>query len=297
MLAAPTLLAHGAPALVEALVPAILDGRHGWCQLFSEPVAGSNLAGLHTRAVRDGDELVVTGQKVWTSLGQWADYGILIARTDDKRERHAGLTAFVVPMDLPGLTARPIREMTGSAEFCEVFLDEVALGPEHVLGAVGEGWRVITTGLASERAIVGANAVQLEMMFDDLVALARAAQFVGGTVAIEHDDVQASLAGVLGEVEAAKLIVLDIARRAIEGGEHPSDGPLAKLCYAECYVLLCEHALELLSSAVEIDEAGRPVAARWYEAFLWSRALTISGGSSEIMRGLIGRQLLGLPRA
>ena len=124
MLAAPTLLAHGAPALVEALVPAILDGRHGWCQLFSEPVAGSNLAGLHTRAVRDGDELVVTGQKVWTSLGRWADYGILIARTDPDAPKHRGITYFAFPMRQDGVEVRPLREMTGRSLFNEVFVDE-----------------------------------------------------------------------------------------------------------------------------------------------------------------------------
>ena len=212
-------------------------------------------------------------------------------------ERHAGVTAFVVPMDLPGIEVRPIREMTGLAEFCEVFLDEVRLGPEHVLGEVNGGWKLVTSGLASERAFVGANSVQLERLFDDLVALASAARLPDGSLAIGHEDVQQTLALALAEVEEAKLITRDTVDRIFRDEEHPSDGPVAKLAYTEMNVALCELALELITSSVSIDEAGREVAERWRHNFLWSRALTISGGASEIMRGLIGRQLLGLPRA
>ncbi|MEQ9162666.1 MAG: acyl-CoA dehydrogenase family protein, partial [Ilumatobacter fluminis] len=129
MLAAPTLLAHGSPELVERFVPRILDGEHGWCQLFSEPGAGSDLAGLQTRAERDGDEWVITGQKVWTSLGQWADYGILIARTAPDLPKHRGLSYFVFPMRQDGVEVRPLREMTGRALFNEVFIDEARVPP------------------------------------------------------------------------------------------------------------------------------------------------------------------------
>ncbi len=223
--------------------------------------------------------------------------GTLLARTDPTVDRHAGITAFVIPMDLPGIEIRPIREMTGSAEFCEVFFDDVRVGPEHVLGEVGGGWSVVTSGLASERAFVGANAVQVERLFDDLVALARSARLLDGTPIIQLADVQARLAEAKARVGEATLIVRDTVARILDDDEHPSDGPVAKLTYTELNVALCELALELIASSASIDDDGAAVADRWYHNFLWSRALTISGGASEIMRGLIGRQLLGLPRA
>ena len=297
MLASHAILEHGSDGQKREYLPKIRAGEHIWCQLFSEPDAGSDLASLRTRADRDGDGFVVTGQKIWSTDAQWADMGMLLARTDPTVDRHAGLTAFVVPMDLPGIDVRPIREMTGMAEFCEVFLDGVRLGPEHVLGEVDGGWKVITSGLASERAFVGANALQLEMMIDDLIALASTARLADGTTAIEHEDVQRQLAEAMAKVEGVKLIVRDTVERILRDEEHPSDGPVAKLAYSELNVELCETALQLIASSVAIDDAGRAVADRWHHNFLWSRALTISGGASEILRGLVGRQLLGLPRA
>ena len=271
MMAAQGILDFGTEAQKYEYLPRIRRGEHIWCQLFSEPDAGSDLAALRTRAEPTADGFVVTGQKVWNTDAHWADMGILIARTDAQADRHAGLTIFLVPMRLAGIEVRPLREMTGSAEFCEVFFDGLRLEPRHVLGEVDDGWHVITAGLATERAAVGANAVQLEMMFDDLVALARAVRYEDGRAAIDHADVRARLGQTMVNVEASKLIVLDIARRALTVDEHASDGPLAKLSYTEVYVELCEHALQLLSSASSTDEAASQVVARWYEAFLWSR--------------------------
>jgi alkylation response protein AidB-like acyl-CoA dehydrogenase len=296
MLAAHAIVEFGTQGQKQAYLPRIRSGEHVWCQLFSEPDAGSDLVALRTRAVSDGDGFVVTGQKIWSTDAQWADMGVLLARTDPS-ERHAGVTAFVVPMDLPGIEVRPIREMTGMAEFCEVFLDEVRLGPEHVLGEVNGGWKLVTSGLASERAFVGANSVQLERLFDDVVALASAARLPDGSLAVEHEDVQQQLAVALAKVEEVKLITRDTVERIFRDQEHPSDGPVAKLAYTDMNVELCEIAMALIASSVSVDDAGREVAERWHHNFLWSRALTISGGASEIMRGLIGRQLLGLPRA
>jgi alkylation response protein AidB-like acyl-CoA dehydrogenase len=297
MLAAHTIIAFGTEDQKRALLPKIRSGEHIWCQLFSEPDAGSDLASLRTRAEPDGDGFVVTGQKIWSTDAQWSDMGTLLARTDPRVDRHAGITAFVIPMDLPGIEVRPIREMTGHAEFCEVFLDAVRVGPEHVLGEVNGGWKVITSGLASERAFVGANAVQLERLFQDLVALAAAARLPDGTAAIAHEDVQAQLADACARVQEVKLIVRDTVERILADNEHPSDGPVAKLAYTEMNVALCELALQLIGTSAAIDPIHREVADRWHHNFLWSRALTISGGASEIMRGLIGRQLLNLPRA
>lgn len=297
MLASHAILSFGSPEQRADLLPRIRAGEHVWCQLFSEPDAGSDLASLRTKAVRDGEHFLVTGQKVWSTDAQWADRGLLLARTDPDVDRHAGLTAFVVPMDLPGIEVRPIREMTGAEEFCEVFLDGVRLGPEHVLGEVDGGWAVITAGLASERAFVGANSVLLDRLFEDLVTLARTTRLPDGSAAIEHEDVRDELASALVDVELAKLVVRDTVDRILLDAEHPSDGPVAKLAYTEVNVALCELALRLLSSAVSVDDDGLAAAERCRAGFLWSRALTISGGASEILRGLVGRQLLGLPRA
>jgi alkylation response protein AidB-like acyl-CoA dehydrogenase len=296
MLAAHAILEFGTEEQKQEYLPKIRSGEHVWCQLFSEPDAGSDLASLRTRAVADGERFVVTGQKIWSTDAQWADMGMLLARTDPE-QRHGGVTAFVVPMGLPGIEVRPIREMTGLSEFCEVFLDEVRLGPEHVLGEVNGGWKLVTSGLASERAFVGANSVQLERLVADLVDLASTARLPDGTRAIDHEDVQGQLADALAKVEGVRLITRDTVDRILRDEEHPSDGPVAKLAYTEMNVELCEIAMGLIASSVAIDDVGREVAERWHHNFLWSRALTISGGTSEIMRGLIGRQLLGLPRA
>ncbi|MDG2029148.1 MAG: acyl-CoA dehydrogenase family protein [Acidimicrobiales bacterium] len=297
MLAAHAVIEFGSEAQKAAYLPKIRAAEHIWCQLFSEPDSGSDLASLRCRADADGGGFSVTGQKIWSTDAQWADMGMLLARTDPAVDRHAGITAFVMPMDLPGIDVRPIREMTGEAEFCEVFLDEVRLGPEHILGEVDDGWRVITSGLASERAFVGANAIQLQRMLADLVLLASTARLSDGSTAIEHEDVLATLASALARVEEVTLIVRDTVDRILVDEEHSSDGPVAKLAYTETNVALCELALGLIASSSTIDDDGIEVADRWRHNFLWSRALTISGGSSEIMRGLIGRQLLGLPRA
>jgi alkylation response protein AidB-like acyl-CoA dehydrogenase len=296
MLASHALLTFGSDDQKAALLPRIRAGEHVWCQLFSEPDAGSDLASLRTRAEPTGEGWRVTGQKIWSTDAQWADMGTLLARTDPTVDRHAGITAFVIPMDLPGIEVRPIREMTGYEEFCEVFLDEVRVGPEHVLGAVDDGWRVVTSGLASERAFVGANAIQLQRMFDDLVSLARTVRLPDGSAPIDHEDIRAQLADALVRVEEVKAIVRGTVDSILHDDEDPSDGPIAKLAYTELNVALTELALELLASSSSVDD-GIEVADRWYHNFLWSRALTISGGASEILRGLIGRQLLGLPRA
>jgi alkylation response protein AidB-like acyl-CoA dehydrogenase len=296
MLASHALLEFGTTAQKDELLPRIRSGEHIWCQLFSEPDAGSDLASLRTRAEPDGDGFVVTGQKIWSTDAHWADMGLLLARTDPSAAKHAGITAFVVPMALPGIEPRPIREITGMAEFCEVFFDGVRLGPEHVLGDVNGGWTVATSGLASERAFVGANALQLRMMFSDLVALASTARLVDGTRAIEHEDVQRQLARALARVEEVSLLVRDTVDRILVDAEHPTDGPVAKIAYSELNVELCQLAMEVIDSSMSVDAAGREVERRWHHNFLWSRSQTIAGGSSEIMRGLVARQLLGLPR-
>jgi alkylation response protein AidB-like acyl-CoA dehydrogenase len=199
-------------------------------------------------------------------------------------------------MNTPGITVRPIREMTGAAEFCEVFFDDVRLPADAVLGEVDKGWDVATAGLASERSYVGANAVQLDLMHSDLVALARAVRLDDGRSALEHEDVQQQVAAFWTRVLGVQLLVRDAAARAVVNRDTPVDGPEAKLAYTELNVSMCEYAIELLATG-QVGPEHADLVHRWEHAQLWSRALTISGGSSQIITGVLAQAMLGLPRS
>jgi alkylation response protein AidB-like acyl-CoA dehydrogenase len=298
LLAAHLIIGFGTQTQRDRYLPRIRSGADIWCQLFSEPGVGSDLARLSTKATALPDGGVrVDGQKVWTTDGQWSQMGVLIARTDPAAARpHAGLTAFLVDMDSPGIEVRPIREMTGSAEFCEVYLDGLVLPDDSMLGELNGGWAVVNSGLASERAYVGANAVMLALLFDDLVELATHLSLDGTTRAVDDPVVRETLADFTARVAA----VQGLARRAVErltiGADTPADGMIAKLAYTELNVDMCTYAVTLPATG-DLTPAGRDVYARWRQAFLWSRALTISGGSSEIIRNVLAVQLLGLPRS
>jgi alkylation response protein AidB-like acyl-CoA dehydrogenase len=298
LLAAHVLIAFGTEAQKQSYLPRIRSGTDVWCQLFSEPGVGSDLAALTTRAtaLADGSGFRVDGQKVWTTDAQWAQMGVLLARTDPTASLHSGITAFVVPMDAAGVDIRPIREMTGLEEFSEVFLDSVFLSHDHVLGQVDRGWEVVSSGLASERGYIGANAVQLDVMHQDLVALARVS-LLDGTPAIEQGDVRLQLASLKAAVEAARTSSLratsDDPLLVTDG----SEGLVAKLTYTELYVQLSEAAVALIGITERMDNRTDELRERWFHAMLWSRALTISGGASEIIRSLIAQQALGLPRS
>ena len=254
MLAAHAIVEFGTDAQKRELLPKIRSGEHVWCQLFSEPDAGSDLASLRTRAVPDGDGFVVTGQKIWSTDAQWADMGMLLARTDPTVDRHAGITAFVIPMDLPGIEVRPIREMTGYAEFCEVFLDGVRARPR---ARARRGRRRLEGRDVGPGVGAGVRRRQRRAARADVRATwspwPAAARLPDGTAAIAHEDVQAQLAGARARVEEVKLIVRDTVERILDDDEHPSDGPVAKLAYTEMNVALCELALQLISSSASID--------------------------------------------
>ncbi|MCZ8377354.1 acyl-CoA dehydrogenase family protein [Mycobacterium sp. CPCC 205372] len=297
LLAAHLIITFGTDAQRDRYLPRIRTGQDIWCQLFSEPGVGSDLARLSTKATAlPGGGFRVDGQKVWTTDAQWSQMGVLIARTDPHARPHAGLTVFLVDMASPGIDVRPIREMTGSEEFCEVYLDGVGLSADDVLGELNGGWAVVNSGLASERAYVGANAVMLELLLDDLVELAGHLQLDGATRAIEDPAVRDALADFTARVAAAQ----GLARRAVDrlsrGLDIPADGMSAKLAYTELNVELCTYAITLAASG-RLTPEGFDVYDRWRRAFLWSRALTISGGSSEIIRNVLAAQLLGLPRS
>ncbi|WP_224401874.1 acyl-CoA dehydrogenase family protein [Pseudonocardia sp. ICBG1034] len=285
-LVAPTVRLFGTPAQRELLVTPLLRGDELACQLFSEPSAGSDLAGLGTRAVREGDGWVVNGQKVWSSGAQFAGWGELICRTDPDAVKHRGLTAFLLPMDTPGVEVRPLRQMSGGTSFCEVFLDDVRIPDTLRLGEVGGGWGVTLATLGFERGHSGANA-DLGGGFADLLGDARA---LGRT---DDPDVRR----VLGEVWVAERIAELSAQRDREarlaGTDVGAVGSLRKLVWAQRLALVSDAAAQVLGPRLVAD-AGDGTH-RWVEHVLGAPGYRIAGGSDEVQRTIIAERLLGLP--
>jgi alkylation response protein AidB-like acyl-CoA dehydrogenase len=292
----PTLIAHGTPDQQQRYLGPLLRGEEKWCQFFSEPGAGSDLASLTTRAVRDGDEWVVTGQKVWTSGARHSAYGILLARTDLDVAKHEGLTMFVCPVDRPGITIRPLRQITGSSGFNEVFFDEVRLGAEHVLGPVGGGWRVGVTTLMNERATLGAGrAGSGAAVAAQLIATARA-------VGVADD---ATVRDALADFWIRETIVSYLGQRlraAVLAGRQPGpEGSIAKLAFGTLAWRAGELGIRFGGMATLAWPGDAPMVTGqpphgWARALLQAPAQTIAGGTTEVQKGIIGERLLGLPK-
>jgi alkylation response protein AidB-like acyl-CoA dehydrogenase len=282
----PTIAVHGTEEQQSRYLRRLWAGQDIWCQLFSEPGSGSDLPSLATRAVADGDGWVLNGQKVWTSLADRARYGLLLARTDTDRPKREGITAFLLDMETPGVTVRPLRQMTGDAEFNEVFLEDVVLASDAQLGPLGGGWRVATTTLMNERASIGS-------------ALGSSGSGPVG-LAIElyrtrHDGDPVARDAVTRMYIETELIRW-LAQRASQPGPAAS---VVKLFGTEHIRRMYEVILSLLGPEAmlwEDDGRGSPWTRGPYVAFLRSRAATIEGGSSEVMRNILGEQVLGLPR-
>jgi len=286
-MAGPTILRHGTEAQKERFCRPMLRGEEIWCQLFSEPEAGSDLASLRTRAVRDGDQWVVDGQKVWTSSAEVSDWGILLARTDPEATKRKGITYFLLDMRTPGIDIRPLRQMTGSSHFSEVFLDGVLVPHDNVLGQVHGGWAVTATTLANERGLIaGGNRAS------DAAALCALATELG-----RADD----------PVLRQKLVDCWIRQRiqgyhgyrlqtALSQGRQPGpETSIMKLFAAEYLRRLGAAALETLGPDGMRAGAG-PGGGDWQARFLHAPAIGIAGGSNEVQRGIIGERVLGLPR-
>jgi alkylation response protein AidB-like acyl-CoA dehydrogenase len=296
-MAAPTVLEHGSPELARELLRPLAIGEHIWCQLFSEPGAGSDLAGLATSAVPDGDEWVVTGQKVWTSLAHRARHALLLARTDPDRPKHQGLTYFVLDMHAEGVETRPLRQLTGQAEFNEVYLTGARIPDAHRLGAVGNGWRVAMTTLMNERsAIGGSSSVRGAGAIGDAVELwARRPE---RRTPVLRD----RLAALWTRAEAQRLTD-QRARRAATAGSPGPEGSIAKLVSAELNQHVYEWCMEFLGpeatlyGSYALREVSRAEDYRGpvQQRFLRSRANTIEGGTSEVLRNILGERILGLP--
>jgi alkylation response protein AidB-like acyl-CoA dehydrogenase len=293
-LVGPTLMAHGTETQRRQWMTRILSGDDIWCQLFSEPDAGSDLAALSTRAEKRGGVYVVTGQKVWSSYAKFADWGIGLVRTDSDAPRHTGISMLAIPMTAEGVEVRPLRQITGESEFNEVFLDGVEVPVEHLIGPENEGWGVANTTLANERgaSFVWKEQVLQEVAFDLLVkACARAGRL--GDALVRQRLAQARI-----EVEIFRLHNERTLGRLARGEEVGSESSLVKLFWAGMSQRLHETAVAVLGPAALLV-AGDECAidrGRWAHELLATRANSIMGGTSEIQRNVIGERLLGLPR-
>jgi alkylation response protein AidB-like acyl-CoA dehydrogenase len=287
--AGPTLLSGGTAEQKDRYLMPILAGEELWCQLFSEPGAGSDLANLSTRAVRDGDTWVVNGQKIWTTLGHQAVFGILVARTDPDVPKHRGISYFVCPMDTPGISVRPIVDLTGMHAFNEVFFDDVRIPAANLVGDEGQGWALAKVTLSNERVSLSTGGVlwgdgpRSEELFDlirdrggvrDLVMRQRVAQ-------------------LFIESEVLRLIRLRSVTAAVKGQPPGPEASIRK-------TLADVHGQRVMSLAKDLSGAHGlltfgSVDASWSYGYLYSRALTIGGGTSEVQRNIIAERVLGLP--
>ncbi|HUC36057.1 MAG TPA: acyl-CoA dehydrogenase [Acidimicrobiales bacterium] len=284
--ALPTIIAHGTAEQTERWVGPTLAGDLVWCQLFSEPGAGSDLASLSTRATRAEGGWVLDGQKVWTSMAARADFGICLARTDPDAPKHEGITYFVVDMRSPGIEVRPLREITGDALFNEVFLDSVFVPDDCVVGPVDGGWRLARTTLANERVSMSSGATfgfGIEWILGTLA----------GTRAGDDPVVLERLGGLVAEASSVALLGARTTLRSVSGVEPGPEASVRKLLGAEHEQRVQELGLVLLGPEGATTEAE---AGRWSRGFLSTRCLTIAGGTSEVQRNVIGERILGLPR-
>jgi acyl-CoA dehydrogenase len=288
----PTILAHGQQPAKDRWLPAMYRGEAIACQLFSEPGAGSDLASVATRAVRDGDEWVITGQKVWTSVAHHSQIGLVLTRTNPDAAKHRGITAFLVPMTAAGVEVRPLRQMTGGADFNEVFLTDVRVSDEHRVGAVDGGWTVALTTLMNERATVGnegAGPVAAALSPQRLAGLMRA------TSTLDDGALRGRLAELLVDAMATGHLNAR-ATRKLRGGVAP--GPemsVSKLMYAQNLTRAAHLIADVLGPRA-IADGGQWGTYAWSELLLATPALRILGGTEEIMKNILAERVLGLPK-
>ena len=306
--AGPTIVHAGTAEQKDRYLMPILAGEEIWCQLFSEPEAGSDLANLSTRAVRDGDEWVINGQKIWTSLAQWSKFGILIARTDPDAPKHAGITYFVCPMDAPGVEIRPIIEMTGAHTFNEVFLTDVRLPAENVIGEVNKGWGLAKVTLGNERVSLSSGGALwgLGPTGADLLDLVRSR---GGTT---DPELRQRLARLHTTEEILRLIRLRTVSARIRGEQPGPEASIRKVMADEHGQTIMGLAKDLAGAAgmltADPSKSGPDVTRGglgagplgstvdlWNHGFLFAPALTVGGGTGEVQRNILSERVLGLP--
>ena len=293
---APTVVTHGTEAQKERYLRPLFTGEEVWCQLFSEPGAGSDVAGLSTRAVRDGDEWIVNGQKVWTTLAHLAKWGMLIARTDPEQPKHKGMTYFVVDMEAPGVEVRPLFQITGEAEFNEVYFTDVRIPDSERLGDVGEGWRATLTTLMNERVAIGGGVP------------AKGAGFIGEAVKVwkerglDDPAKRDELMALWTRAEVLRLTNIRASQLRSVGTPGP-EGSIGKAMSADLNKDISAFTVGLLGAEGMLKPDGYPMerpkhAMQWanpQQAFLRARANSIEGGTTEIAKNILGERVLGLP--
>jgi alkylation response protein AidB-like acyl-CoA dehydrogenase len=300
-MAGPTMVTNGSDELRNRLLRRAFTGEDAWCQLFSEPGAGSDLAGLACKAVRDGDEWVITGQKVWNTLAHIADRGMLVARTDPEAPKHKGMTYFALDMHAPGVEVRPLRQITGEAEFNEVYLTEVRVPDADRIGDIGEGWRVSMTTLMNERTTIGGGGGAPPRGSG---AIAEAVRIWNEEVLDKSPAVRDQLMRLWVEAEVLRLTNVRASQNRKAGNPGP-EGSIAKLKFAEVNMAIYALCVDLLGAKGLVDYdyemrraenlglTGPPGSSR--KMFLRARANSIEGGTSEIQRNILGERVLGLP--
>jgi len=287
--AGPTLIARASQEQQANHLPPILRGDVVWCQGFSEPEAGSDLASLRTRAELDGDELVITGQKIWTSYAHLADWQELLVRTDPELPRHKGITWVICDMRSPGIEVRPIHTMDNGEDFCEVFYDEVRIPVINVVGGMNNGWSVAMSTLSFERGTAFTiDQVQLSSTVERLIELARDRALLG------DDEIAYALARARADVAALRSLTYLGISRNLRSSEPGPEGSMLKLQWADLYKRIMRLAVEILGpGSLAVDPEGGDI---WSELFLLSYGISIGGGTSEIQRNIIAERVLGLPR-
>ena len=287
----PTLLVFGRPELKQRYLPKLLSAEEVWCLGFSEPNAGSDLASLRTRATRDGDVWLVNGQKVWTTYANQADYCMFLVRTDPEAPQHKGISCLIVPLRTPGVTVRPLREITGDTDFNEVFLDNVRVPADSVVGEVNKGWQVILTALGHERGtLLLVDHVRRQADMARLRALIRSAG--SGAPTLRQQFAQFHI-----EAEIMKLHCFKVMSES-EQGRPQSDVSILKLYGSEMVQRLDDFALSVQGPYAQLWRGTAHVLddGQWQYAWLMARAMTIASGTSEVQRNIIAQRLLGLPR-
>ncbi len=295
----PTIIQHGSDAQKRRFLPPIVNAEEIWCQGFSEPNAGSDIASLRTRAELKGDEFVVNGQKIWTSYAQYADWCYLLVRTDPDAPKHRGISYLLVDMKTPGITVKPLRQIHGGQDFNEVFFENVRVPRHNLLGELNDGWRVSMTTLANERGTSALSQyVRYEQIFNDLVQLARRSSR-NGRCALENPVVRQELMRHYVDLQGFKYNCLRVFSAIINGGTPGAEGSILKLLWSELNQRMQETAMALEGPGSQLmAESGRAAEnGRWQVSFLRSRANTIEAGTSEIQRNIVAERVLSLPRA
>ena len=294
--AGPTLIMRGNEEQKQFHLPRILSGETAWCQGFSEPGAGTDLANLRARGDIDGDQLVVNGHKTWTSNGHYADYQELLVRTNPESKRHHGLTWIICDMRLPGITVRPIKTMMGESEVNDTFYDNVRIPLSNVVGEIGAGWSVAMSTFAFERGIgfIG-NMIDLTEKIESLIEISRTTYLSNGKVAIKDDEIAHRLAFLKAETAALTAMNISGLSYIDRHGQPGSEASMMKLLVTTVYKNLYILAAEILGpNFIEYEDKKSNI---WTHNYLWSWVLTIAGGSNEIQRDVIADRVLGLPRA